>query len=204
MLHLRFMAAAALTLSLAACQSPTATVPGTAAFAPEESIAVNAELRIDAPAAYRLANALTAYSAADIDHVTLTLLKFDAGTSTYKPISAGVTKTVAQAQLGNTVSLKGLRLDTKYKLTARAYADADATQAIDNVAQAGHDAACSTLFQTPAKTTNAQGVETVGAMASLTIPVKLADKFYNGQSSSSGVTPINGSIVNDPQASESF
>lgn len=176
------------------------------ASADEETIAVSATVAVSGSGftgGYGL-QALTAYSAADVDHVVLTLLKSSDGGATYAAIGGGVTKTITQAQLGNAVTLYNLRLATDYKVVAQAYADAAETQAIDNIAQLGNDGQCSTTFTTPAKTVVA-GVETVPDADPVTIPLKLADRSYNGEASSgSGLTTTNGTIVNDTTTTESF
>lgn len=168
-----------------------------------ESIAIQAHVAVSGGAAAYMLSALTAYTAADVDHVTLTLLRSADGGATYSQIGSGVTKTLSGAQLGNAVTINNLRLGTHYKVVAQAYADVAGAQQIDNIAQIGSDGDCSTTFVTPSKTV-VDGVETVGDAPPVTIPLHLRDKAYNGQAAGSGLVTTNGSIVNDTSATESF
>ena len=187
--------------TLAGCAgAPTAPIGAVGALPAEQEVAMTARLDITGPSGYRL-QTLTAWNLSDIDHVTLVLLK-EAGNGTYAP--TGATKTIARAALSQPVTLSNLKMATQYKVVAKAYADAAATNQIDNTAEAGSDAANAVVFSTPSLVISASGDTIDSASRTLTIPVKLKNKTFAGSANSgAGLTVINGTIVNTT-AGESF
>lgn len=205
MSKLTTVAAAALVALLAGCNAAPVTAPAGGALgamnaaAARDTVAVTGALAVTGPAGYRVM-ALTAWAKADIDHVKLTLLKDD-GTGAFK--ATGATKTVAGAALGSAVSMGNLKMGTRYKIAARAYADAAGASAIDNVAETGSDADCSVIFTTPSLVAASAGDHVDDATKSVTIPVRLMNKAFAGNAASSGVAVSNGTIVNT-EAAETF
>ena len=191
------LVAAGLGLALTGCSvsQPTTVI----APAPSE-VTMVATLAITGPAGYRVQSTLTAWNKADIDHVTLTLYKRD-GAGAF--VATGATKTVANADLAAPISLGNLKMASDYQIVARAYADALAQTAIDNIAESGSQADCSVSFTTPSLTTSANGDSISTSAHAVTIPVKLKNKTFAGQASSGGVSVTNGTIVNT-SAAETF
>lgn len=191
---------------LAGCNAAPINAPAGGALgamaqaAANNTVPVSGAVEVSGPSGYRL-TALTAWAKADIHHVTLTLLKDD-GTGTFA--ATGATKTVAGADLASAVNLGNLKMASRYKLSARAYADAAGTQAIDNVDETGSDADCSVVFTTPSLVSAGTGDNIDDATKAVTIPVRLEDKTFAGTAASGGgVAVTNGTIVNTA-ASETF
>lgn len=153
-----------LLLSLAGCASPT----GTAGAVPA-GLTVQARLQLPA---YRLQGLLSAYTAADIAEVRLSLLRRVAGS--YQP--TGARFTLAPAALGEPISLGQLKLGSAYRLIAEAYG-ADATLISDPANSA-------TDFETPGIATVA-GVDTIDLTPVSVVPVRLTliDRVYAGSGS---------------------
>jgi hypothetical protein len=152
-----------------------------------QEVTMIGHLAITGPEGYRV-QALTAWNLSDIDHVTLTLTKGGA---------AVATKKVARADLSKPVSLSNLKMATTYKIVAQAFSDAGETNAIENTAEVGSDAANSVSFTTPALVTSTSGDNVDDAARTITIPVKLKNKTFAGEANSgSGVAVTNGTIVN--------
>ena len=193
----RPLAAGAALALLAGCASPmpagvaAGTVQGTngnlGVIPAAQETSVVGRLDISGPGGYRVM-ALTAWNLADIDHVKLTLNKDG---------MAVATKKIARADLAKPVTLSNLKMASTYKVVAQAFADAAGTNAIDNTAEAGSDAANSVTFTTPSLVTNANGDNVDDTARTITIPVKLKNKTFAGQANSgTGVTVTNGTIVN--------
>lgn len=178
-----------------ACSASSPALPQTA---PQET-SVQAKLDITGPGGYHVLT-LTAWNKADVDHVTLSLLK-NTG-SGYA--ATGATKTVSNANLATALTFSNLRYGTSYKVVANAFNDAAGTVQIDNIAQAGNDTACSVAFTTPSLVTSTSGDNVNDTAMTITIPVRLKDKTFAGQASAgSGVGVTNGTIVNTT-ATETF
>lgn len=206
MSKLAVIAAATVAALLAGCHAAPATAPAGAALgmmaaaAQQDSLPVAGALQVTGPAGYRVM-ALTAWTKADIDHVKLTLLKDD-GSGTY--VATGATKAIAGADLAAAVNLGNLKMASKYKIVARAYADAAEANAIDNVDETGSEADCSVTFSTPSLVSASAGDNVDDATKNVTIPVRLQDKTFAGKAGSSGgVAVTNGTIVNTT-ADETF
>ncbi len=197
-LHL-IAATATVAALLAGCSATPANGPAGGALAAmaqaaaQNTVPVTGALEVTGPSGYRVM-ALTAWATADIDHVTLTLLKDD-GTGTFA--ATGATKTIAGADLAAAVNLGNLKMATRYKISAHAYADAAGTIAIDNVDETGSDADCAITFTTPSLVSASAGDNVDDATKAVTIPVRLEDKTYAGNAASNGgVAVTNGTIVN--------
>lgn len=198
MSKLAVIAATAIAALLTGCNAAPVTAPSGAALgmmakaAQQDQVAMTGALNVTGPAGYRVM-ALTAWTKADIDHVKLTLLKSNGGAY----VATGATKTIAGADLAASVNLGNLKMASSYKIVARAYADADETNAIDNVDETGSDADCAVTFTTPSLVSASTGDNVDDATKSVTIPVRLRDKTFAGKAGSSGgVAVTNGTIVN--------
>lgn len=101
---------------------------------------------------------ISPYTQANIDHLTLKLF-------TTAEQDLGVSKTLLNAQLGNSIAFSNLKVNTTYRVRAYAYASAGTTQCISNDANSYVDIAVGTDDR-----------PTVGA-----IPVTLINKDFNGQ-----------------------
>ena len=200
------LVATALATLLAGCQATPVTGPAGHALAAMETaaaantVAISGALAVTGPSGYRVM-ALTAWAKADIDHVTLTLLKDD-GTGAFA--ATGATKAVAGAALSSPVSLGNLKMGTRYKISARAWADAAGATAIDNVAETGSDADCSVIFTTPSLVTASAGDHVDDATKSVTIPVRLMNKTYAGNAASGGGVAVSNGTIVDTEADETF
>jgi hypothetical protein len=189
---LKTLTVAATLAVLAGCSTaaPSGVATGIGAVgasAQERTVDMTANLRITGEGGYRV-QALTAWNLADIDHVKLTLTKNG---------TAIATKSIARAALAQPVTLNNLKMATSYKIVAQAFADANETNAIDNTAEAGSDAANSVGFTTPSLVTSANGDNIDDAARTVVIPVRLKNKNFAGQASAgAGVAVTNGTIVN--------
>jgi hypothetical protein len=191
----------ALAVALPGCavNQPTAVAAGEAV---EHETAVVGRLEVYGPAGYRV-QTLTAYNLNDIDHVKLTLQKWN-GTA-YADVS-GVNKTIARAALTSPVTLTNLKMASQYKVVARAYADAAETAQLDDAVDANNSVA----FTTPSLVAgsgaqNSSSADAVNdATLTIAIPTRLKNKTFAGQASAAnGVAVTNGTIVNTT-ATESF
>ena len=151
-----------LLLCLAGCVSPA----GTAAPA-----GLTVQARLQRPA-YRLQALLSAYTAADIAEVRLSLLRRVAGS--YQP--TGARYSLSPAALGEPISLGQLKLGSAYRLVAEAY-DVGATLISD-------PANSTTDFETPGMTPVA-GIDTIDLTPVSVVPVRLTliDRVYAGSGS---------------------
>lgn len=180
----------------------------TGAIQAEPTVDMIAKLAITGADGYKLLATETAYNLGDIDHVTLTLQKYEAATSSWADVSGFAAKKVARADLGAALTLKNLRMATQYKVVAKAYAGADeavAANRIDNAVALDNE----TTFTTPSLVVGSQVNSTNGNNIDIdartfTAKVKLKDKTFAGQATdSNGVEVTNGTIV-DTNATETF
>jgi hypothetical protein len=190
----------ALTASLTACSVSQPAAAPTVGAVPEATAV--GHLEIYGPSGYRV-QTLTAYNLADIDHVKLTLQKWNG--SAFVDV-AGATKTVARASLQSPITLSNLKMASSYKVVARVYADAAEASEIDDALDADNSVA----FTTPSLvagsgTQNSSSADTVNdGTVSIAIPTKLKNKTFAGQANAaSGVAVTNGTIVNTT-AAETF
>lgn len=145
---------------LVGCQAPVA--PMLTGTRP-----VTAHIHLD----YSIESLMTAYSKASINHLRLRLLAQNAQ-GVYQP--TGVTASVATANLGTAVSLGNLKIGSRYRVQADAYADAAETQLISEPTSSLTD------FVTPSLVTT-NGVAAIdNTPIALSLAVKLADQSYAG------------------------
>lgn len=154
-------------LGLAGCQAPLAP-------ALSDTRPVTAHIQLS----YCIESLMTAYTRASIDHLRLQLLSQDAQ-GVYQP--TGVTTSVATANLGMAVSLGNLKIGSRYRVQADAYADAAETQLISVPTSSLTD------FVTPSVVTTSGVAAIDNTPIALSLAVKLADQTYAGQ----GVVTIN-------------
>ena len=189
-------AAIAILAATAGCSTTSMTAAQTPA---PQTASVTANLAISGPGGYRV-QTLTAWNLSNVDHVNLTLYKSVSGSF----VATGATKTIANASLSSAVTLSNLDMATTYKVVASAFADAAGTQEIDDIAQSGSDALCSTTFVTPSLVASGSGNNVDNSTQAITVPIQLENKTFAGQATSgSGVAVTNGTIVNTT-AAETF
>lgn len=169
----------ALPLVLAAVAA-AGCAPGLSTPAPADAdVSASARLTAMDAAGRRLLGDVTPWTRADIDHVTLDLSRSADGTTLLElPVSA--------TALGQAVTFSHLKRNTAYQVVAHAWADAAGTQPIDNGEL--DPASCTTVF-------------TTGTDARLDIgPLKLRlrNKVFAGQAGNTGLTVIDGHVVDDP------
>lgn len=123
---------------------------------------------------YHVQSLLSSYTAAQIDHVDLKLLRLVSGS--YQ--ATGAVTTVAASALGGAVNLSNLRYGSQYRIEADAYADAAETQLISNAAASVTD------FTTPALTASTSGDSVDDTPVGLvSLNLTLSDQTYAGTGS---------------------
>lgn len=165
-------------LLLAGCASPAPVAPlaaPAAAPAAKASVTVVSHLEVRDRAGRRVLAEVQPWGKADIDHVTLTLFQ--------EPVTTPVhTLTIQQADLDRTVTVKDLAIASRYRVEARAWADAAETIRIDDFED--RPAACTTPF-----TTTTDDMVSVGAIA-----LRLKDKTFVGTATTTGVGVMSGDV----------
>lgn len=204
----------ALGALLAGCSAavPTSNTHGTfgptGAIQAEPTVDMIARLAITGANGYKLLATETAFNLGDIDHVTLTLQKYETATASWADVSGFAAKKVARADLGAALTLKNLRMATQYKVVAKAYSGADeavAANRIDNAVATDNE----TTFTTPSLVVGSQLNSTNGNNIDIdartfTAKVQLKDKTFAGQATdNNGIDVTNGTIVNT-NATETF
>lgn len=211
MKHLTVALTAALSLAaLTGCSAAQAAAP-TAIASQDRPITVQAALQLLDSDGYGLQAVKVAYRLSDVNHVTLKLQKQVSGT--FLDV-AGASFSLSNAALSASprapIAFKSLRMNTSYKVVAKAFATASDDETIaGNRIDNGIDAQSSVTFNTSALSVvtpaaNSDTADNVEEAYSLSVPVKLIDKTFAGQATSgSGVTVNNGSIV-DPTGNETI
>lgn len=152
-----------------------------AAIAPAKTVTVSSRVEVTQAPARRVQTAeapVEAWKKADIHHADLTLYRV-AGEHKVKLSSL----TVQQADLDKAVKFSSLSTHTDYLVEARAYADAAAAVAIDDLE--AEAASCQTSFRTSGVLQLDVGV----------IKLRLRDKLYSGTARSTGVEVTDGAVV---------
>lgn len=188
---------------LAGCSVSQPAAPAGIATS-EPTVDVIGTFQVTSAAGYQLMATETAYHLGNLDHVMLSVQKLDGGT--WGSVAGFEAKKVARADLGQALTLKNLRMGTQYKIVAKAYADAAGTDRIDNGAASDNEVGFTTptLNVVTERVNTASGDSISTATLPVTIKVKLKDKTFAGQASSSnGVQVTNGTIV-DTTATETF
>jgi len=145
----------------------------------------DATLRLSAevaPGGYGMLATLTPYTAASIDHVTLTVYKLDGSTEIPLKDAQGnpLSVTLSQAQLGHEIAFAKLWRMSTYRIKARAYADAAETQLISKAGASDQIDVAVTGDDRP---------------TAAKIRVTLIDKAFDGQATVPGLTFTPGGVT---------
>ena len=148
---------------LTGCQAPLQAPPAT----------VPMHARLMLAAGYRVETVLTAYTAASIDHVRLTLYADVAG----RYVPTGAATSVSVTNLASAVNLGDLKMNTSYRIEADAYSSP--TESATTLISV--PASSTTNFVTPAIAASG-GVDTLDDSAIALVPVglTLANQTYAG------------------------
>jgi hypothetical protein len=187
-----------LAASLAGCQaaSPSSPAPvetlGTIGIG--NGLTMYTRLSISNVPARTVMSTMTAYNLGDVDHVTLTLTKWNG--TTYAAIGNGVTTTIANASLGSPIPVSNLSMGTQYKISAQAFAS-DGSQIDTGIATDNTVTFTANSLSTGTQVNSKSGDSITTDAVAIAVPVKLKNKTFAGQANSaSGVTVTNGTIVN--------
>ena len=182
--RLAFAALMVASLSAVGCLQPGA--PVAPALTHQETVTAHALLSIADEGGRQLLTVagVEPWKKADIDHVDVAL--YQDGSTT--PL---VSQTVTQANLAGTITFTSLRMNTGYKVEVKAWADANGTVRIDNLA--ADAASCTTSFSTTNESVVNAGV----------LKLQLVNKVFSGTTNGSAIQVTDG-VVENPGASEAI